>query len=111
MPFFDIKATNTSKNAYLEIEYNIIIEDEEPTVSVYSQLKISPNPFENTFTISGGDYINIRLLDVTGVSYPVRIRKEGANTKVMLSQEVNAGVYFVQLETSEGVVTKKILKL
>lgn len=75
-----------------------------------STLSIAPNPFidQTTFTFSKEQKnIAIKLFDVTGkeiksVNY--------SGTKFILEQgNLNAGVYFIKIQTSDGVQTQKVI--
>ena len=65
-------------------------------VSVY------PNPTRGELRIK-----DIRIFDMMGNKFPLRMAKAGNEIDI---SHLPAGIYFVQITTEKGVVTKKIVK-
>jgi len=74
---------------------------------------ISPNPFIDYVTIrmenAKEDYLTIVILNANGnVVIPTQKFKNGSDLHL---NGLSAGLYFIKIQTEEGSVTKKILKL
>lgn len=76
----------------------------------FNQLvQLYPNPTENQITIDAGQE-NIQRLIVTDISGKQLMDIQNLNTqKHQLSLDLEAGVYLVQVYTTKGIVTKKML--
>ena len=74
------------------------------------QATIFPNPFTNVITIQSAVTINqVQILNVQGSV--IKTVKVNANLSVVFdTQELNAGIYILRLNTSEGIAIKKIIK-
>jgi hypothetical protein len=72
-------------------------------ISNNSTIKIYPNPANNKITIDANDVVDIKLFDVLGNEI----------TSVKQNQidvsNFNDGVYFIQVQTSTGTTTQKII--
>lgn len=72
------------------------------------QLKVYPNPTTEVFYISGSkiEQVNsVRAINTLGQSFELNYQ----NGKVDVAH-LNKGVYIIQIETSQGVVNRKIVK-
>ena len=73
-------------------------------------LEVYPNPFTGVFTIryanQNGEEVTV-LNALGAIVYQVRLSEE--RTEIALPYEAG-GIYFVQIKTAQGVVTKKIVK-
>ncbi len=79
-------------------------------LSVETDFNIYPNPFSDVLTISStsNSEIELSFVNILGEQvYSARINK--GKTEIDLS-EITAGIYFVQVATSEKTITKKIIK-
>ena len=73
-------------------------------------LEVYPNPFTGVFTIRYADQKGeeVTVLNALGaLVYETRLNEE--RTEIALPYEAG-GIYFVQIKTAQGVVTKKIVK-
>ena len=93
---------------------------EEPTFVVGNSLGITPNPFEENFTVDFTltekvPHLRLRLLNTLGQEIAVRSLenlKEGKHTYQWQDLIVKNGMYFLQLETDDAQsITKKVLKV
>ena len=71
-----------------------------------SELKIYPNPTNDTFNISGLKDGNIQIMDSQGRVVKEMNLEEGAYS----ISELTAGVYFVKITSNTASVTKQIIK-
>ncbi len=76
-------------------------ETEDADIAVY------PNPARTTLTVEANETIRqIRLLDVSGqVIKLIEVNALNHNINV---EDLNTGIYFVEMLTAKGVVTKKV---
>lgn len=73
---------------------------------------VYPNPTNNVLTISNSDSIlisNIILTDINGRTVK-SLATENVSELQMNISELNAGLYFLNIETENGTATKKIIK-
>ena len=69
---------------------------------------IYPNPTSNVLNISNRNNIEINTISISDLNGRV-IRNANSGTSINVS-DLNAGVYFVTIETAEGKSTKKFIK-
>ncbi|MCB0531193.1 MAG: T9SS type A sorting domain-containing protein [Lewinellaceae bacterium] len=86
----------------------------EPTAALY--LEVQPNPFTDATTIffNSGQHRDVRLL-ITDVAGRLVLQQDivavpGMNSLRWNTGSVQAGMYFIRLETPEGAVVRKILR-
>lgn len=78
---------------------NLLNSDQNDNLSIY------PNPAINEVNIQSNQKIKtVRLLDLKG-----QLIKQTNENSISI-EELNAGVYLVQVTTTQGVITKKIVK-
>ena len=75
-----------------------------------SSISIYPNPTTGFFTIQSSEKISsIKIVNVLGEKvYEQAISHKRTESSVDLSKQ-QSGIYFLQLKTTEGIVTKKII--
>jgi len=86
-------------------------------LSQQSWLKIEPNPATDftrvSFYLSDQELVNLRLFNHTGqmLSFPFRQRQygKGEHSFTIYTQQLPAGMYFIQLETSKQRLTEKVM--
>ena len=72
-------------------------------------LIISPNPFENELTVNGlSSDVSFSILNTAGQIVCSGFTK---NNQILELNDLNAGVYFLHLNTSEGSVVERLIKL
>jgi bifunctional DNase/RNase len=83
----------------------------ESTIS-NEMFAVYPNPVNNTLNISlVSNTLDVEMNKVTISDVNGRIIKEfNSNLNQLDVQDLNSGVYFLNIETSNGKVTKKIVK-
>ena len=80
-----------------------------------SDLEIYPNPSDNLFNISfSSDEIQdlkIRILNVIGAEVYVENKEEfvGEYTKQISLHSYRKGIYFLEIETNNGIINKKLI--
>ncbi len=100
----NFKAENSTSGYYLDA----FSFTEESVLSISDQtlntMKIVPNPVTDRASIQGvSQVLKLSLIDVTG-----KERQLPATSEIDLS-EYASGIYFLRVETSEGVQTQKII--
>ncbi|ESU28183.1 hypothetical protein FLJC2902T_15280 [Flavobacterium limnosediminis JC2902] len=79
---------------------------------VSSQFSVYPNPSNSMVTISNNGNIQINKIsffDINGRTVNSSNFKGATGTQIDIS-ELNAGIYFMNIDTDEGIATKKIIK-
>lgn len=77
-------------------------------VDLAKDIHIFPNPASDVLTIST---TRSKLTKVTLYSITGKMVLSKINPTVLSLEDLSAGVYFGQIETAQGIVTKKIIKL
>ncbi|UGS24838.1 T9SS type A sorting domain-containing protein [Flavobacterium channae] len=70
---------------------------------------IYPNPVSNVLNISNSNNFDVKGISITDINGRVVKNQTGSLTQVNVA-DLNAGVYFVTIEASEGKTTKKFIK-
>lgn len=78
-----------------------VTEIHEANVSIY------PNPTKDNFFIVCDNMTNVRIYNILGEM----ISEESVNDDIYEVGGLNAGTYFVQIETGEGVIVRRVVKL
>ena len=78
-----------------------VTEIHEANVSIY------PNPTKDNFFIVCDNMTNVRIYNILGEM----ISEESVNDDRYEVGGLNAGTYFVQIETGEGVIVRRVVKL
>lgn len=78
---------------------------------------IYPNPTSGvasiSYSIENSTVLNVNIVDITGKKVYESVegqKSSGKHTLVINTEVLNIGVYYVTLSSSEGVVTKKLIK-
>ncbi len=74
-----------------------------------TKLNIYPNPVNNIFTIENADNLVISSLSLSDVNGRVVKTISSSASEVNIA-DLNAGIYFLNIATEKGNVTKKIIK-
>lgn len=72
---------------------------------ISNQYNIYPNPANNSFSIAGDNIVNISLLNSLG-----QIVAQTKTPNDVYIGNLSAGIYFVRIETLEGIIVKKLIK-
>jgi Secretion system C-terminal sorting domain len=79
------------------------------TVLRGERIELTPNPFQNNFTVSYGKTIkSYEILDLTGKV--VLSKTTNASTFNVNTDKLNAGIYFIKLNIDDKWMTKKLIK-
>ncbi|NHN26819.1 T9SS type A sorting domain-containing protein [Flavobacterium jejuense] len=100
-------------------QYRLAIDDVEITAAVLSTstfdakfFKVYPNPVNNMVSISSGSKVTFDTISITDING--RIVKSftyNAVTETNINvSDLNSGIYFLKIKTSEGILDKKIIK-
>ena len=89
--FSDVTFTNTEST----------IENSAISASIY------PNPSRDNFTIVCDDMTYIAVYNVVGS----KIMETNVNGNIYVINDLNSGVYFIEIKTNEGSAVKRIVKL
>ena len=81
-----------------------------------NSISISPNPFSNSttisFSLSQSQKVSLKIFDMNGrlvSTLKDKFFEAGENELVWSSAEVNAGIYFFQLQSAETLKTEKLV--
>lgn len=79
---------------------------------VASKLSVYPNPVNNVVTVYNAGTVLMNKISITDING--RIVKtasyEGVSETQLNISDLNAGIYFMNIDTNEGIATKKIVK-
>ena len=110
--------TEGQKNVALAY-INVILPDFKtnvlPSESFYnSSFSVYPNPSKGTFNLQFKEVVsdfNIEIFDVTGKMMYVNEFYENSDLikEIKVENEISKGVYFMNIKTNEGLVTKKVI--
>ncbi|MBA3681769.1 MAG: T9SS type A sorting domain-containing protein [Bacteroidetes bacterium] len=81
--------------------------------SVLNEVFVYPNPFSNKLSLKGNEInkINsIQLFDILGKEIVTELKANNEELKIINVESVNAGIYFLKLNSAEGSKTVKIIK-
>ena len=92
----------------------------QPTVRIeggvsIANLDVYPNPSEGTFNISFSSekiqYVNIRIMNVMGEEIVSEKTEQfvGEYTKKISLENQSKGIYFLEIETKDGIINKKLI--
>ncbi len=73
-----------------------------------NNLKIAPNPASNQIQITFEKTISIDAIALHNINGKL-VRQFNSNERTFDVQQLNSGIYFLKVESNEGVVTKKIV--
>lgn len=107
----DCVSARTSATAFVDTTCNVTgiasAEIREGLISVY------PNPARNRVTVSANNVtetlVAVKMIDLTGKTVYSRLVNNSNKTVNLDVSEFASGIYFMQVETSEKVVTEKII--
>ena len=91
----------TGNLSHIKIEYNTVEENISINASVY------PNPSKNDFTIVCDNMTRISVYNIMGSM----IMDADVNVNNYVISDLKAGVYFINIETDNGSVVRKVVKL
>jgi Secretion system C-terminal sorting domain len=75
-----------------------------------NQILIYPNPSSRTFTLtSGKEIVQIKFLSTLGSILPISIEKQDTET-VIDPGDISPGIYFIQVLTSEGIKSIRVIR-
>ena len=83
----------------------IIVTDMEEFES--SSIQVYPNPVRNLLNIKADNIVNVKVISITGQL--VLDNEMTGNTAVIDVNDLTPGVYFVNIETQNGSVSRKIM--
>ncbi len=72
-------------------------------------IKIFPNPTKDKIYISGEDIVNVKLFDIMGRE----IKQVSSNSEKILTIDMKGnavGIYFLMIETTDGLKVEKVIK-
>ena len=80
-----------------------------------NNLDIYPNPSRDVFNISFNSEtiqdLSIRILNVVGAQVYIETKEQfiGEYTKQISLDDYGKGIYFLEIETSKGIINKKLI--
>jgi len=79
-------------------------------LEVVNQILVYPNPSSGTFTLtSDSDIVHLKFLNTFGSVMPISIEKQ-AKEMIIDPGDISPGVYFIQVLTSEGIKSLRVIK-
>ncbi len=81
--------------------------------SALNEVFVYPNPFSKKLNIKGNDtgkITSIQLYDLLGKEIITEIEKNSDETKIVDTENLTGGIYFLKLNSAEGSKTVKIIK-
>lgn len=102
-----------SAGTSLNVKIDVCTGVEEDQLNA-SNVKLYPNPFENSFTVDfGGFYSQISKIELCNLEGKVMEVKQASEitSEIQLGDNVGAGQYFVRIITSNNVITKPLIKI
>lgn len=74
-----------------------------------NKFSMFPNPAINKVTISNTENILVNTVNITDVNGRIVNSQKGSDAQIDV-QDLDAGVYFVTIESNDGMTTKKFIK-
>lgn len=77
-----------------------------------NKFSMFPNPANNVISISNADNVLVNSINITDINGRIVMSNNynGVNTTELNVSALTSGVYFVNINTNEGVATKKLMK-
>jgi hypothetical protein len=100
----NLTPSNVPSFATISIIWEPVITTGVGENALESQYSIAPNPTTGTFRVEGKDITRIEVLNAAGA-----IVYQGTSTSIDLSSRPE-GIYYVRINTGQGIVVKKVLK-
>ncbi|MCF6308284.1 MAG: T9SS type A sorting domain-containing protein [Flavobacteriaceae bacterium] len=95
------------------MSFSLPLEDEvqlsNPTFNLKSKIKAYPNPVKNILQITNNSNSAINSIQVYDVLGKLILQENNPTSKLDVSS-LKSGLFFVQITTDKGVVTKKVVK-
>jgi hypothetical protein len=88
-----------------------------PEITATNKFNIAPNPFESTITIEiileQNTPVTLQIFDLSGqvIETLTEQQQTGKHTMAMDLTRLKPGVYFCSVQTTNGIQTKKMIKL
>lgn len=112
LSFSNIHAINLQEE-WIEIkgQNNQIVIANEPILTHNQSLKLYPNPIGDRFNVQTEGQ-TIQLIEIYNGQGQLLIHQKANNTQQieLNTHQLNKGIYLIRCQTSEGVITKKIIK-
>ena len=113
----ETKATETGSNEVKEMKEKEV--KEEKNILLKSEFTAYPNPFENNLTVEytllKDAEIEVCLTDVLGRCIidvvPLQSQAKGSYKKSMDTQNITAGMYYIELKSEGKVFAKKLVRI
>ncbi|OBX22843.1 MULTISPECIES: T9SS type A sorting domain-containing protein [Bizionia] len=103
--YFDYNLPIITNTATTQIDATLSLEDAN---NIENSIDIYPNPVNNQFTISIKNEAHYSLITLNGQVIKQGKLQSGANS--LNISNLSNGLYFLQVETRQGISTKKIIK-
>ena len=81
----------------------LVVSADNTTISIY------PNPVKNVLTVEGEDITSVKIIDINGKT--VKVLNSTSAKKIINVEDLIQGIYFVKLNTTEGIKVSKLIKL
>lgn len=100
------------ENGNLEIENGNAIDCESFDISDFESQGVSiyPNPFTNRLYLDFPDESNVKSIKIFDLQGKVHFDRQSFDSNLLQVEDLSTGIYFLQLQTNQGVITEKLIK-
>lgn len=88
----------------------IILSTQEISSENIPNIRIYPNPSVSNITIEGKNINKVIVINENGKLVSIKQSLNGVQNLVIDLNNLSNGIYFVQVTSSEGIITKKVIK-
>jgi|GEM_PF-2538542 len=105
-----VNAANASEKDESDSYFEIIKTPGVGIESIESNTKVYPNPAHKRLIIESNSFIqSVRLININGQEFLSRSFTNDTNqTELVLTEGIKPGIYWVEIQTEEGIIRKKV---
>jgi hypothetical protein len=96
---------DTNKSVTANFNHDIAVNEEILT----NQINVYPNPTTNIFNIKVANGLEVKQVLISNIEG--KVIQINYNTNQISLQDCENGLYFIQIETNNGIAIKRIVKL
>ncbi len=106
---FGVSALDKSGNQSTEVKAEGVVVGTSVKETTISGIEIYPNPVSGSMNIRSNELIkSVTIFNITG--QVEKIMSINANNALIDMQDISSGIYFIKVNTNNGVVTQRIIK-
>lgn len=100
------------ENGSLETETGTAIDCESLTIFDFENqnIRIYPNPFTHRLHLDFPDELIIKSIRIFDLQGKVHFDRQSSDSNFLQVDDLSTGIYFLQLQTNQGVITEKLIK-